>query len=194
MSGLFNLYFNVKYDGLKNLYALKDEPIIFLPKHQSAIDAFLFMDLFRRIKRKPYFVMKSTLPSFFEYFGGIPIIRKKDVDKKIKQIKKLEKEYDVVKKKIREYLELALIKRDYAYNRINELIENGESVIIEKKNGKVNVSKGKGKNEILLDEIDMVKFLFGTNFWKVKGLKEEIIDILKSVLPINVFMWEFDYI
>jgi len=73
-------------------------------------------------------------------------------------------------------------------------IKNGESVTVEKKRGKVNVLKGKGKNEILLDEIDMVKFLFGTNFWKVKGIKEEIINILKSVLPINVFMWEFDHI
>jgi len=54
-------------------------------------------------------------------------------------------------------------------------IKNGESVIIEKKNGKVNVLKGKGENEILLDEIDMVKFLFGTSFWELKGIKKEFI-------------------
>jgi len=54
--------------------------------------------------------------------------------------------------------------------------------------------KGKGENEILLDEIDMVKFLFGTSFWELKGTKKEIISILKSILPINVFMWLFDYI
>jgi len=73
-------------------------------------------------------------------------------------------------------------------------IKNGESVIVEKKSGKVNVWKGKGKNEILLDEIDMVKFLFGTSFWELKGIKKEITGVLKSVLPINVFMWEFDHI
>jgi len=73
-------------------------------------------------------------------------------------------------------------------------IKNGESVIIEKRGGKVNVLKGKGENEILLDEIDMVKFLFGTSFWELKGTKKEIISILKSILPINVFMWLFDYI
>ncbi|MCD6221708.1 GNAT family N-acetyltransferase [bacterium] len=73
-------------------------------------------------------------------------------------------------------------------------IKNGESVIVEKKSGKVNVLKGKGKNEILLDEIDMVKFLFGTSFWELKGIKKEITDVLRSVLPINVFMWVFDHI
>jgi len=73
-------------------------------------------------------------------------------------------------------------------------IKNGESVIVEKKSGKVSIVKGKGKNEILLNEIDMVKFLFGTSFWELKGIKKEITGVLKSVLPVNVFMWEFDHI
>ncbi len=73
-------------------------------------------------------------------------------------------------------------------------IKNGESVIVEKKDKKVNIVKGKGKNEILLDEIDMVKFLFGTSFWEMKRIKKETTDVLKSVLPIKVFMWSLDHI
>ncbi len=69
-----------------------------------------------------------------------------------------------------------------------------QSAILRKEKGDIIIKNGKGKNEIFLNEIDMVKLFFGTDFWKPKGESKEILNILKSVLPINVFIWPLDHI
>jgi len=81
-SALVNFTYSVKYEDEENIP--KEGPALLLPKHQSLWDVLLEGDLLRRHGRFGNWVMKSSLPGIFEYGGGIPITRPKDVLKERK--------------------------------------------------------------------------------------------------------------
>lgn len=62
--------------------SLKNEPVIFLPNHQSILDIGLENRIIHKaIGETAYFVMKGSLGKFFELGGGISINRGKEIKK-----------------------------------------------------------------------------------------------------------------
>tara|TARA_Y100000294_G_scaffold160872_1_gene164847 strand:- start:1152 stop:1724 length:573 start_codon:yes stop_codon:yes gene_type:complete len=66
-------------------------PALLLPKHISNLDTFLIGVMVHNIHYRPlYFMMKASIPSWVEKFGGIRIARPKDL--RIRKSKKYSKE------------------------------------------------------------------------------------------------------
>lgn len=79
-SGIVKSKYNI---GIKNEHFLDDyadKGFVLLPKHQSNWDIILEgMLLKETIGRYGHYVMKDSLPKFFEYLGGIPVLRARDL-------------------------------------------------------------------------------------------------------------------
>lgn len=73
-------------------------------------------------------------------------------------------------------------------------IRNKESVLMSRKQGHFKIKNGRGMNEIVLDEADMVRLLFGVSFWAPKGTKERVVQMLRQFLPLNLFLGRLDCI
>jgi predicted GNAT family N-acyltransferase len=73
-------------------------------------------------------------------------------------------------------------------------MEDKESVVMSKKRGSFIIQKGRGKNEVALSEMDMVRLLFGLSFWAPAGIEEGILHTLRQFLPFNLFLGHLDHI
>jgi predicted acetyltransferase len=72
-------------------------------------------------------------------------------------------------------------------------IKNGEKLVLKNKNGEIYIERGETKNKIILEPLQMVKLLFGTDFYAV-DIDENLKGIIKSFLPFEIFCWRFDHI
>jgi len=98
---------------------------------------------------------------------------------------------------IRQTLETLAKREDFLFPDNEELtftVKDRESVVINKKGRMVKINSGKGKNEVVLTEIEMVRLLFGTSFWAPEGLDKKIIQVLRQFLPLNIFLPPLDCI
>ncbi|MCL5408893.1 MAG: GNAT family N-acetyltransferase [Candidatus Omnitrophica bacterium] len=70
-------------------------------------------------------------------------------------------------------------------------IKNGESIIIKKSNGHIQLEEGIGKNQICLSESEMVRLLFSSPDWfpDIPCLKT-----LKSICPFETFFWRLNMV
>lgn len=73
-------------------------------------------------------------------------------------------------------------------------IKGRESVVISKNCGKLQIKDGKGDNEVVLSETEMVHLLFGLSFWAPEGTKTDVVRILRQFLPFNLFLGWLDHI
>lgn len=73
-------------------------------------------------------------------------------------------------------------------------IKNGESVTLAKTKGRLSIESKKGKNEVVLDENEMVRLLFGTSFWTPAGIDAKLFRLLRIFLPFKFFVWKTDKI
>jgi predicted acetyltransferase len=74
------------------------------------------------------------------------------------------------------------------------MTENRESVTIKKYNNEFEIKTGKGKNEVKLNEREMVQLLFGTFFRTPENTDEVTRKLLKKLFPFNLFLWYLDKI
>ena len=98
---------------------------------------------------------------------------------------------------IRQTLESLARRDDFLFPDDEELtltVKDGDSAVISKKGGMVKVNSGRGKNEIVLTEIEMVRLLFGTSFWAPEGIDKRTIQVLRQFLPLNIFLPPLDRI
>jgi predicted acetyltransferase len=73
-------------------------------------------------------------------------------------------------------------------------IENKESVVMNKKHGCLRIQEGKGINEVVLNEMGMVRLLFGISFWAPEKTEEGALHTLRQFLPFNLFLGHLDHI
>ncbi|VVB77954.1 Uncharacterised protein [uncultured archaeon] len=112
-------YYDVSYKNLDRLKPLKEKGFVLLPNHQSNLDIiFEGLLLDKAIRRKANYIMKNTLPSAFEYLGGIRIIRGKDLNK---PISREEKKMELAKAKER---------RDYVLDVFYQLLAKEEIIVL----------------------------------------------------------------
>ena len=98
---------------------------------------------------------------------------------------------------LKETLELFSRQKDFLFPENEELtltIKDKESVVISKKGGILKIICGKGKNEVALTEIEMVRLLFGTSLWVPEGIDRNVIQIVKQFLPLNIYLPRLDMI
>jgi len=73
-------------------------------------------------------------------------------------------------------------------------IKGEKPVCIRKIKGKLQIKEEEGKNSVTLKEQEMVKLLFGTSFWTPSKISSSIFKLLRSIFPLNVFVWTLDHI
>ncbi|MCK9265509.1 GNAT family N-acetyltransferase [bacterium] len=98
---------------------------------------------------------------------------------------------------LKETLNLFIRQTDACFpdgEEITFTIKGRESVTVSKTDGIVSVKEGKGKNEIFLNENDMVRLLFGSTFWAPSNINSKVFNLLRSFLPFKIFVWPTDYI
>lgn len=111
-------YYQTSYRNIDRLKNLK-RGFVLLPNHQSTVDIALEGVLLQRaLGKKAYYVMKDELSDFFEYCGGIKIIRRKDLGKNNSR-----------DEKVRE-LEIAKQRRDYVMDALYQLLSKEEIVVM----------------------------------------------------------------
>ncbi|MBN2880736.1 1-acyl-sn-glycerol-3-phosphate acyltransferase [Candidatus Woesearchaeota archaeon] len=84
LNPIVNFWLDVSYDFDTAAYDFlkSDEPGLILPNHRYMADIPLIgLPLKHFFSSQAHYIMKATLPSSFEYLGGVPIIRKKDIEK-----------------------------------------------------------------------------------------------------------------
>jgi 1-acyl-sn-glycerol-3-phosphate acyltransferase len=70
-------HFSADYKGEHNL---PPPPYVLLPKHQSMFDIILEGVLLYKTQRLyPHYLMKHTLPDWLGFYGGIHVVRQRDV-------------------------------------------------------------------------------------------------------------------
>jgi len=126
VSKLIDSYFDISYNKTERLSQFKKTGFVLLPKHQRNLDIFLESMLLRKsIGRSANYIMRSSLPEWLEYLGGIPIIRKRDLVKK---------DYlnsdNKARERKRKEIEKAKKIRDKVYDTISNLLARDEIVII----------------------------------------------------------------
>ena len=116
-STFMRTYHKIECEGVQNVP--KEGPVLFLAKHQSGKDIMLeslFMNYY--CNRQTNWIMKSNLPNFLEYGGGIKIERLQEV-RRIKD-----------KSKRREFLEKAKENNQNVFEYIHFLYSIGETLFV----------------------------------------------------------------
>ena len=86
---------------------------------------------------------------------------------------------------------------EYSFANEDELtlqIKDGKPVCIRKTKGKFQIKEEEGKNSVTLEEQEMVKLLFGTSLWTPTKISSSAFKLIRSIFPLNVFIWTLDHI
>jgi len=122
VSVFMDLYHNIELSGAESIP--KKGPALMLSKHQSIQDILLEGKFLQNnCGRQGNWVMKSGLPLFFDYLGGIKVKRSQDVKKYIRKNEIKGKERRQLLEETREYNQNAM---DY----IGWLYRRGEIVVV----------------------------------------------------------------
>ncbi|MCM8820482.1 MAG: GNAT family N-acetyltransferase [Candidatus Omnitrophica bacterium] len=99
---------------------------------------------------------------------------------------------------LKETMEILSKRKDFLFPDSEEItltVKNKESIIISKKGSVLKIESGRGKNEISLTDIDMVRLLFGSSFWFPEGTTDiKTVRVLRQFLPINIYLPLLDMI
>ena len=141
---LLKTRYSINFENSEILKEFDNKGFVLMPKHQSLIDIILEGIILKKvIKRPANYIMKQSLPNFFEYFGGIKLTRQKDI-MKIKD-----------RKQRKEGLMRAQKGKDYIYSVVQSLLQQEEIVVIHPE-GERNYKKvSKPKKSILKKLIAM---------------------------------------
>ncbi len=71
-------------------------------------------------------------------------------------------------------------------------VKNGQSVTLSRKGRAVSVKEGKGGVEVVLEENEMTRLLFGQTFWAPEEIDRETYLLLKRFLPVGFFVGHMD--
>lgn len=98
---------------------------------------------------------------------------------------------------LKQTIEILSKRKDFLFPDNEEItltINNKESVVVSKKEGSLQIKEGKGRNEISVNDVDMVRLLFGSSFWVPDGTDIKTVRILRQFLPINIYLPRLDMI
>ncbi len=133
ISGIFHEFYQVDYKNVERLEKLREKPFFLVSNHQSLLDIPLAEIPVRDVlDRYLFFVMKSSLPSFMRYLGGINVTRDPDIKDRLMEAR----DKDGLDDKQGRYLKKALVKlasrmKDNLYEKIlPELMASGEAITI----------------------------------------------------------------
>lgn len=157
------LYHNIEFSGAENIP--KKGPALLLSKHQSIQDILLEGTFLQNnCGRQGNWVMKSGLPLFFDYLGGIKVKRSQDVKKYIRKNKIKGMERRRLFEETREYNQDAM---DY----VGRLYRRGEIVVVHPEGTR----SEKGRMKPLEEELVVPLLNFTKEIQEKYGIKIPVI-------------------
>ena len=136
-------FYNISYKNIDEISSLNERGFVLLPKHQHLIDIILEGIVLKKgLRRNGNYIMKESLPKILEHYGGVPIVRGKDIVKDSKASRK-------------ELIEEAKKQRDKVIGTIRYFLSVDEIVVIHPEGTRLYQRNGELNKPLLRNLVNM---------------------------------------